>query len=406
MSTVRARIAYGGDDAARMQPELGISAWLTARVRTAVLRTCSATFNIYVEDQRAAEKTTSSSRATCAYPAPSDKKSALFFTKPRRTECSVHIVTMAVAPAALIVMPCPSAQSSITCAFAVPAEDQRNFATRDPVTPERDPDDLLQQHGAVSAAQRAVQQQPVEDGVVTSYDEHRNRQSPPSAETRLKRLREAASQAIRTPPPERPRIPFISQSSYLLKEQDFQFGWKVVLAEFRAKRRAVIDASELGKALSDAGMKKAPQRRAVVDCLVARGILTRTRDGYTSPSALAKATAAHNDIDSLQVVDNALVSGLDFFSALNLNDTGAGGTRAHTPPPAPAIGTLDCLDALDASEPIGALVISQFLTMGQATITADALLRALKKSGVEKKRCFASSMNSYVPDCSSRDEGR
>jgi hypothetical protein len=74
---------------------------------------------------------------------------------------------------------------------------------------ERGPDDLLQHHGAVSAAQRAVQQQPVEDDVVMSYDdgeggrrflldqpkfphEHRNRQSPPSAE---KGLREAASQA-------------------------------------------------------------------------------------------------------------------------------------------------------------------------------------------------------------------
>jgi hypothetical protein len=148
-----------------------------------------------------------------------------------------------------------------------------------------------------------------------------------------------------------------------------------VLAEFRAKRRAVIDASELGKALSDAGMKKAPQRRAVVDCLVSRGILTRTRDGYTSPSALGKATTAHNDIDSLAVVDTASVSGLDFFSALNLNNTGAGGTHAHTPPPAPGIGTLDCLDALNYSEPIGAVVISQFLARGQATITTDALLR-------------------------------
>jgi hypothetical protein len=353
----------------------------------------SAKFNIYVEDQRAAEKTTNSSPATCArtvyyYPAPSDKKNALFLTQPSRTECSVHIVTMAVAPAALIVVPCPSAQNSITCAFAVPAEDLRTFATHDTtVTPERDPDVLLQQHGAVSAAQRAVQQQPVDDGVVTSYGEHRNHQCPQSAETRLKTVtRGSKSSGICSPPPERPRIPFISQSPYLIKEQDFQFGWKVVLAEFRAKRRAVIDASELGKALSDAGMKKAPQRRAVVDCLVARGILTRTRDGYTSPSALGKATTAHNDIDPLPVVDNALVSGLDFFSALNLNDTGSGGKRVHTPPPAPAIGTLECLDALNYSEPIGAVVISQFLARGQATITTDALLRALKKSGVEKKR--------------------
>jgi hypothetical protein len=50
-----------------------------------------------------------------------------------------------------------------------------------------------------------------------------------------------------------------------------------------------------------------------------------------------------------------------YYRTQNLNDTGAGGKRVHTPPPAPAIGTFDCLDALDSSEPIGAFVISQFL---------------------------------------------
>jgi hypothetical protein len=93
---------------------------------------------------------------------------------------------------------------------------------------------MLQQHGAVSAAQRAVQQQPwwemasrrrmttaKEGAGFSSTNRNSRRCSIATITARLKRVREAANHAesVRRRP-----VPLVSQSPYLFKEQDFQCG--------------------------------------------------------------------------------------------------------------------------------------------------------------------------------------